>query len=173
MGVMYLTASVLHDAIESTASRLLTGGSKAHADEANLRRLSLAADAAAILAGIGGQRLLQQQPHESLGRAGARTAAFWFSAAAFAGLASGLTEETVDTLDDRSDHRYHIDRVPIALVGGAAFAAVREFQRRRKESGYVALKAVPDMKRRVVRFEVVEADSEKDLENGNQQRDRR
>lgn len=34
---------------------------------------------------------------------------------------------------------------------------------RRKESGYVALKAVPDMKRRVVRFEVVEADSDTDL----------
>jgi uncharacterized membrane protein len=138
MGVMYLAASILHDAIESTASRLLTGGSKALADEEKLRRLSLAVDAAAFLAGIGGQRLLQQQPYESLGRAGARTVAFWTSVAAAAGLASGLTEETIDTLDDRSDHRYHIDRVPIALLGGATFATIREFQRRRKESGHAA-----------------------------------
>ena len=29
-----------------------------------------------------------------------------------------------------------IDKVPVALLGGAAFAALREFQRRRKESGY-------------------------------------
>lgn len=34
---------------------------------------------------------------------------------------------------------------------------------RRKTSGYVALKAIPDKRRRVVRFEVVEADSEEGL----------
>jgi hypothetical protein len=136
MSVMYLAASLLQDAIESAASRLLTGKGKLHADEAKLRQLSLAADVAALAAGIEAQRLLRQKPYESLGRAGARTGAFWLSAAAFAGLASGLTEETIDTLDDRTGHKYSIDKLPVALLGGAAFAAIREFQRRRRESGY-------------------------------------
>jgi uncharacterized membrane protein len=138
MGVMYLAASLLHDAVESAASFVLTGGSKRHADEDKLRRLSLLADLAVMGGGIGAQRLLRQTAYESPARAGVRTAAFWFTAASFAGLSAGLTEETIDSLDDRTGHRYHIDKLPVALLSGAAFAAVREFQRRRKESVYTA-----------------------------------
>src|SRR5438034_2709521 len=76
MGVMYLAASLLQDAIESATSQLLTGRAELHADEKKLRQLSLAAGAAALAAGIEAQRLLKQKPYESLGRAGARTAAF-------------------------------------------------------------------------------------------------
>ena len=47
------------------------------------------------------------------------------------GMINGLT------LDDRTDHRFGIDKLPVALLGGATFAAVREFQRRRKEASAV------------------------------------
>ncbi len=139
MGMMYLMASILHDAVESAASWALVGGSKRVADEDKLRRLSLVADVAAFAGGIGLQRAFQQRPNESLERAGARVLGQWLSIASFAGLASGLTEETLDTLDDRTEHKYQLDKVPVALVGGGTFAAIREFQRRRKEASYGVL----------------------------------
>jgi hypothetical protein len=136
MSLMYLTASLMHDAIESVASFAITGGSKRQADEDLLRRTALAADAAAFVGGLGVQRAFRQHRNEPLHRAGARVSGQWLSISAFAGLASGLTEEIVDRLHERTGRRYHLDLAPIALVGGMTFAAVRELQRRRKEAKY-------------------------------------
>jgi hypothetical protein len=124
----------MHDAIESVASWVLVGGSKRHADEDTLRRVVFATDVAAFMGGLAAQRAFPQRRNEPLQNAGARAAGLWLSASAFAGLASGLTEEIVDSLHERTGRRYHIDKAPVALIGGLAFAAVREFQRRRKES---------------------------------------
>jgi uncharacterized membrane protein len=136
MSLMYLTASLMHDVIESVASWVIVGGTKRQADDDLLRRMALAADAAAFVGGLGAQRLFPQRHNEPLRNAGVRATAFWLSASAFAGLASGLTEEIVDGVHERTGRKYHVDKVPIALLGGVTFAAIREFQRRRKERAY-------------------------------------
>ena len=136
MSLMYLTASLMHDAIEAVASSAISGGSRRRANEDLLRRTALAADAAALVGGLAVQRAFSQRRNEPLHRAGARAAGQWLSISAFAGLASGLTEEIVDSLHERTGRRYHVDLAPIALLGGMTFAGVREFQRRRKERTY-------------------------------------
>ena len=136
MSLMYLTASLMHDAIEAVASFAITGGSQRQADEDLLRRTALAAGAVAFIGGLGVQRAFPQRSNEPLHKAGARAAGQWLSISAFAGLASGVTEEVVDSLDEHTGRRYHLDLAPIALIGGMTFAGVREFQRRRKERTY-------------------------------------
>ena len=137
MSFMYLIASLMHDAVESAASYVLTGGSKRHAHPDELRRATIAVDAAAFAAGIGLQRLLQQRRNEPLRRAGGRTAAFWLAASSFAGLASGLTE-AIGALDERTNGKYKLQLLPVPVLAGGAFAAFREFERRRKEAGAVS-----------------------------------
>jgi Alpha/beta-hydrolase family/Alpha/beta-hydrolase family N-terminus len=137
MSLMYLVASLAHDAIESAASWVLVGGSKRQADDDVLRRVAVAAEVAAFGAGLALQRAFPQRRDEPLQNAAARAGGFWLSASSFAGLASGLTEEIIDTLHERTGGRYHLNKVPIALLGGMTFAAVREFQRRRKEAAQV------------------------------------
>jgi len=53
-------------------------------------------DAAAIVAGLGVQRVLRQEPHERLTRAGARTGGFWLSVAGTTGGLAGMLQELVD-----------------------------------------------------------------------------
>jgi uncharacterized membrane protein len=136
MTLMYMAASLMHDVIESVASWALVGGSKRRADETQLSRSIVAADLTAMAAGIAIQRAFSQHPGETAGRATVRTAGFWLTAGAFAGLASGITEEIVDTAHKRSGRRFHVDKIPVAVLGGMTFAAIREFQRRRKEAGW-------------------------------------
>ena len=68
------------------------------------------------------QRAFSQRRNEPLHRAGARAAGQWLSISAFAGLASGFTEEVVDSLHERTGQRYHLDLTPIALLAGLTFA---------------------------------------------------
>lgn len=135
MSLMYLTASLMHDAIEAVASRVIGGGRRRHADDVLLGRIALATDLAAMGVGLAVQRSFSQRTGESAGRAAVRAAGFWLTAGAFAGLASGVTEAAVDNAHERTGRKYHIDKAPVALLGGVTFAAVREFQRHRKESG--------------------------------------
>ncbi|HEX5940541.1 MAG TPA: alpha/beta-hydrolase family protein [Dehalococcoidia bacterium] len=135
MTLMYLIASLMHDAIEAVASPAIGGGRKRQADDVLLGRMVLAADLAAMGAGIAVQRSFRQRSHEQASRAAIRAGGFWLSAGAFAGLASGLTEAMVDAAHEKTGRKFYIDKVPVALLGGVTFAAVREFQRHRKESG--------------------------------------
>ena len=134
MSLMYLATSLVHDAIESAASWVLAGGSKRQADDDLLRRVAVAAEVVALGAGLALQRAVPQRRDEPLQNAAARAGGFWLSVSSFAGLASGLTEEIIDSLHERTGGRYHLNKVPVGLLGGMTFAAVREFQRRRKEA---------------------------------------
>jgi len=134
MSLMYLATSLVHDAIESAASWVLVGGSKRQADDDLLRRVAVAAEVVALGAGLALQRAVPQRRDEPLQNAAARAGGLWLSVSSFAGLASGLTEEIIDSLHERTGGRYHLNKVPVGLLGGMTFAAVREFQRRRKEA---------------------------------------
>lgn len=134
MSLMYLATSLVHDAIESAASWVLVGGSKRQADDELLRRVAVAAEVVALGAGLALQRAVPQRRDEPLQNAAARAGGLWLSVSSFAGLASGLTEEIIDSLHERTGGRYHLNKVPVGLLGGMTFAAVREFQRRRKEA---------------------------------------
>jgi uncharacterized membrane protein len=134
MSLMYLVASLMHDAIEAVASWVIVGGRKQHADQRVLNRMMLAADCAAIAAGVALQRSVRQRAGEPMRNATARVAGFWLAGSGLSGLAVGVTEEVVDTIHDRTGRRYHVDKAPIALLGAIPFAAVRAFQRRRKEA---------------------------------------
>lgn len=151
MASMYLTASILHDAIENVAAWALEGTSKREVGEDKIRRLSLAGDIATIIGGVALQRAIKRQDGEPLRRAAARTAAWWLSAASLAGLASGIIEEAVDTFDERTNHKLGIDRIPVALLGGAIFATIRDFQRRQKEALDDTTEAVPAVRVRGAR----------------------
>jgi uncharacterized membrane protein len=136
MALAYLMASIAHDITESSASWLLVGGRTDKADDDLLRRVSLAADVAGLSTGLALQAGFPQRPNEPFKNAATRALGFSMAVGSFAGLAAGMTEETLDWMHEKTGRRFHLDKFPVALTGGIAFAAIREFQRRRKEAPY-------------------------------------
>lgn len=134
MALMYLMSSLAYDTVESVVSRLMVGGSKKTADDDTLRRLTLVSSIAGMGAGLAVQRALAQKPNEQLTFAAGRAIAQWMTVGSFSGLAAGLTEEIVDGLHEKTGGKYYLNRAPVAFLGGLTFAAVREFQRRRREA---------------------------------------
>ena len=134
MALMYLMSSLAYDSVESVVSWALVGGSKRKADDDTLRRMTLVSSVAGIAGGLALQRSFPQKPNEQLTAAAARTVGFWMTAGSFAGFVAGAMEESLDALNERSGLKYHLDKVPVAPLGGTVFAAVREYQRRKKEA---------------------------------------
>ena len=99
-------------------------------------RITLAADIAAIGAGIALQRKYSAQEREPLARAGARTAGFWLSAAGTAGALIGGLQEAVGTFRGRSSRA-----MPVVLPAAGALAVAGEIRRRRAERADAGLPA--------------------------------
>src|SRR5262245_9203968 len=88
--------NLVQESIQAVALVVSGQAGRGKVDERRWSRATIATDAAAIVAGIAVQRALQQQPHEPLPRAGARTGGFWLSVAGTTGGMAGLLQELVD-----------------------------------------------------------------------------
>lgn len=118
--------STIQEAIQGVALRTL-GGSKA-IDAERWSRRSLVVDACAAGAGFAAQLALHRVEGESMTRAIGRTAGWLVSVAGASGTVAGGAHELAQArqLSDRTSR--------IGVIGAAgALAAVREFQRRRRE----------------------------------------
>jgi uncharacterized membrane protein len=139
MALAYQFASLVQDGVESVASWLLVGTSRerdAEADEQQLRRVTLALDAAAMVGGFAVQMAFPQKRNEPLRLAAARTGGFWLAAGSASGLMAGLAEEALTTIDRRTSRDLNLSALPAPLIAGAIFATVRDIQRRRREASY-------------------------------------
>jgi len=130
-GLNYSLAALIQDSIEALALRGAGRSGPAKVDRHVWRRASVGLDLAAIGAGVAVQSALRPRPAERLPRGGARTAAWWLSAAGLSGAAVGVLQEVTGRRGDTEDHS-----IPVAPFAGAALAAVNEYRRRRWEARF-------------------------------------
>ncbi len=138
MALNYVTASLAQDAVETTAAFMLkkSGKTTAELDDDQLRRVELAFRAAGIIGVLALQMACRQQKGEAMRSAAARTVGFWLSASSLSGFLSGALEDALIMIDKHSARDHGLRHLPVALLGGAAWATVRDIQRRRRERAF-------------------------------------
>ena len=126
MGALnYGLTTTIEATIESVAFRVAGAGDE---DRSGRLHVMLAANLAAVGAGFGAQRLLAQQPRETMLRAGARALAWRVTAGAIA----GTITVAVDEVASRVRRNAATAGVPATLVAGAAIGTGLFWQYRRQ-----------------------------------------
>ena len=117
----YSIGTSVQSAIDSAAMPLVGGGrDRAEGDDMRARRMAIALDLGAIATGLAIQSALKQEPGESLERASGRTAGYWLTAGAGAGLSAALLEEIIEQVGTTPRRKRFLDVVlpSSALVAG-------------------------------------------------------
>ena len=119
--------TLVQDAIQSTALVLVGEARRRSVDEKRWSRATIAADVAAIGAGIAIQRALRARNREPLARAGARTGGYMLAVTGTAGAFVGALQEAFPGNGSRM-------RQTLAVVGpaGAGLAAFNTWQVRKR-----------------------------------------
>ena len=119
--------TLVQDAIQSTALVLVGEARRRSVDEKRWSRATIAADVAAIGAGIAIQRALRARNREPLARAGARTGGYMLAVTGTAGVFVGALQEAFPGNGSRM-------RQTLAVVGpaGAGLAAFNTWQVRKR-----------------------------------------
>jgi uncharacterized membrane protein len=135
MALFYLIASLVQDGVESVATWALTVGRKGERiDEDELRRVSLVMGAGTFVGGLALQMAFPQRRSEPMRFAAARSLGFWLSTGSFAGLTASAGQELLAAVDRRSKHDRELRSLPMGVINGAAFAAVRQVQLRQRRA---------------------------------------
>jgi uncharacterized membrane protein len=116
--------NLVQESLQAVALVVSGQAGRGRIDERRWSRATIATDAAAIAAGLGVQRALQQQPHEPLSRAGGRTGGFWLSVAGTAGGLAGLLQEVVDD-PKRRRRSFVVNAAAATALAGANTFAIR------------------------------------------------
>jgi uncharacterized membrane protein len=130
----FLVTALVQDTIEAFASRVLDPSGTEGAEDAAVRRVSLALDVGAMMTGFAMQSAFPQRPHEPYRNAAIRTAGYWTAAGSISALAVGMTQEWLQSLESRSTRDLKLQYLPASLVAGGVTAAVAEFLRHRREA---------------------------------------
>jgi hypothetical protein len=135
VALTYAAGAMFHDLIENSAAFVM----RRDGDESNdsdIRRATMLADLLAIGGGVAMQTTLRQTEHESLGRAGVRTAGQMITYAGIAGFTAGFMQDLLRAVDKKGRFARRDDRaVGATLLGTAAIAALADYRRRRRVRG--------------------------------------
>ena len=121
MAATYGIAALTHDSIEAVAQWARPGDPSEVGDDV-WRRRTAAIDAGAMLAGTALQYAAKQQPGEALPRGGVRTAGLMIFRTGLAGLSVSALQELAARYERRTGRTW-LSNAPLALIGGALFAA--------------------------------------------------
>jgi uncharacterized membrane protein len=130
----FLVTALVQDTVEAFAARIMAPSNRDAFDDQQVRRVSLALDAGAMMTGFAIQMAFRQQPHEPLRKAAARTGGYWAAVGGISALAVGITQEWFESIERRSGRDLKFRYLPAPLVAGSVTAAVAEFLRHRREA---------------------------------------
>jgi len=153
MTLSYLLAGLVQDVVESTSSWLLFGstGKSSDQDERQLRRITLGVGVAGFIAGLVPQMAFPQRSQEPVRLAAARSAGWWLATGSFSGVSVGLLQELFSAIDERRGPDSHLKDLPVSLIGGSIFSAIRHVQLSRTERKFSNLDEFEEMRVSAVR----------------------
>jgi uncharacterized membrane protein len=132
MATQYALAALTHDSIEALA-QWARPGLPSETDRA-WRRRTAAIDAGAWALGLGLRMAFRQRPGEPLTRGAMRTGGFVLAYTGFSGLSVAALQEATIKLEEATGNA-RLRRLPLAVLGGALFAAGDQFLSRRRAHG--------------------------------------
>ncbi|MGD9893251.1 MAG: alpha/beta-hydrolase family protein [Dehalococcoidia bacterium] len=130
----FLATALVEDAVEAFAARVVDPSDGGVLDDQQVRRVSLALDAGAMMTGFALQMAFRQRPYEPYWTAAVRTGGYWTAVGGISALAVGITQEWFQSIEDRTKRDLKLRYLPAPLVAGGVTAAIAEFLRHRREA---------------------------------------